>query len=409
MKLSEIGLQKGNSPNRINKIRLTNTFAVFSFLVFSFNGIVNYYLKDIFSGILLICFGIFCLFTILFNYIHQNKIAVSYLFSINSFGIFYFDSYAGLNSGTYLYYFLLLLGIANVFDVRTKKDRNIVFSQVSILIILAIINSLTNHTLFENHTLSEQQKLDMLKSNIIIAIISMSYFIYLIIKSNISKLELLENLVGEENKLHLLEKEKNQEKEILLAELQHRLKNNLSIIASIIKLKNEKLTEENILEIQNEIMHAIQTIAAAHHLQKFNQNLLIIPIQDFLKKIIENLHFNNAKIHLSCSNDNFELQIKQALPLGLLIHETIFLFHTLNKNQDNHLTIEVIKSNNYVQMNIDCSIPNMLDNSVSKNILLFDFADQNDCTIQKITEQNYSISFKTANSMNVIESQKLFT
>ncbi len=415
MKISEIGIHDSLSDDQKNKIRLLNVFTLIASFVFLISGITNLNVNDTFSGVLLICFCIFSLFTILFNYINQYKVAISYLYSIISFGIFYFDSYAGIDSGSYLYYFPLFLGIANLFDFRTQKDRKIVFVQTFIIISLACINVFTDYKLFENQALKEEQVEIMFKSNLILSLLAVSYFIYYIIKSNLRKLELLEELISDESKLNQLEREKTKEKEILLAEIQHRLKNNLSIISSLIKLKSENSTAEDFNFIQQETWHAIHTIALAHHHQSYKINGFFIPMKRYITEIVEsyNLNLNGTylqpNISIDCQVIN-DIHIKQAVPFGLFIHECIanFFYITSKLNLEDTLKITVSTEKSIINIRLDSTLKRLFENDSKRTDLQESFLEQLDGKVIEHQQNSITYSFKLESNQPEIESRKIF-
>ncbi len=415
MKISEIGIHDSLSDDQKNKIGLLNVFTLIASVVFLISGITNLNVNDTFSGVLLICFSVFSLFTILFNYINQYKVAISYLYSIISFGIFYFDSYAGIDSGSYLYYFPLFLGIANLFDFRTKKDRKIVFLQTFIIILLACINVFTDYKLFENQALKEEQVEIMFKSNLILSLLAVSYFIYYIIKSNLRKLELLEELISDESKLNQLEREKTKEKEILLAEIQHRLKNNLSIISSLIKLKSENSIAEDFNFIQQETWHAIHTIALAHHHQSYKINGFFIPIKRYVTEIIEsyNLNENGTYIHpnisIDCQIIN-DIHIKQAVPFGLFIHECIanFFYITSKLKLEDTLKISVSIEKSMINIQLDSTLNKLFENDEKRTDLQESFLEQLDGKVIEHQQNSITYSFRLESNQPEIESRKIF-
>ncbi len=415
MKISEIGINDSLSDDQKNKIGLLNVFTLIASIVFLISGITNLNVNDTFSGVLLICFSVFSLFTILFNYINQYKVAISYLYSIISFGIFYFDSYAGIDSGSYLYYFPLFLGIANLFDFRTKKDRQIVFLQTFIIISLACINVFTDYKLFENQALKEEQVEIMFKSNLILSLLAVSYFIYYIIKSNLRKLELLEELISDESKLNQLEREKTKEKEILLAEIQHRLKNNLSIISSLIKLKSENSTAEDFNFIQQETWHAIHTIALAHHHQSYKINGFFIPIKRYVTEIIEsyNLNENGTYIHpnisIDCQIIN-DIHIKQAVPFGLFIHECIanFFYITSKLKLEDTLKMSVSIEKSMINIRLDSTLNKLFENDAKRTDLQESFLEQLDGKVIEHHQNSITYSFRLESNQPEIESRKIF-
>lgn len=412
MKISNIGVTELVSESRKNKIRLVNIFSLIASFIFIVNGFINTSINDSFSGGLLISFGIFTLFTLLLNYLHLYVAAINYLFAIIILGTFYFDSYSGIESGTYLFYFPILLGIANIFDFTSKNDRYYVIIQSGILIILASINVATDYKLFESEFLSVTQKDKMFKTNLLSALISLSYFIYLILKNNLYKLELLRNIVKEENKSKILESEKNKEKEILLAEIQHRIKNNLSLINSLINLKFENPLNKKPEFIHHEINHAIQTLGSIYHYQHFEQSHSKVLLNSYLPSLIKNLDYQNDKnlknqIKIEC-NSEIALNTKQSITLGLFIHQLLsdYCFISISNKLKNNIFFVVEQNNSEISIEIksDFSLLNIIENNEIINSLI----EQLDASIQKDSEQVTIIWFNIENEKTEIDSEKLF-
>lgn len=313
-----------------SKVRLSNIFGLLACGIFLSTGINNYLLGDPDSAIFLELLAMMSLLTLAVNYFLNPKFAFLYLFAIITVGVFFFDSYAGIDSGSYLYYFPFSLAVANVFDYQTKSDRRIMLLQLLLIAVLIFVNLITDHKMFENKSLTIEQKRTMFYFNILVSIICLGYFIFLIVSSNVQKLNLLENIVNEETKLRNLAVEKNREKEILLAELQHRLKNNLSLMSSLLKLKLENVNDDNYSVAYKESIHAIQTVAQANHLQKFEDGRLTVPIDKYLKEV--KLYwfqlFDDIPIlgTIRLKSESFSMNVKQAIPIGLIIHEIISLF-----------------------------------------------------------------------------------
>ena len=119
--ISSIGIQKEYDDILVKRITLTNRFSVVAILVFLFSGINNIALGDLFSGLLIEGLVGVCLLGFYFNKLQYHRFAISFIFITVSIAIFYFDSYSGILSGTYLYHFPLILAIAFVFDMREDK------------------------------------------------------------------------------------------------------------------------------------------------------------------------------------------------------------------------------------------------------------------------------------------------
>ena len=107
--ISTIGIKPEYDDILVKRIKLTNQFSVIAMLVFLFSGFNNLALGDIFSGLLIESLVVVVLIGFYLNKLQYHRFAISFLFAIVSTTIFYFDSYSGILSGTYLYHFPLIL------------------------------------------------------------------------------------------------------------------------------------------------------------------------------------------------------------------------------------------------------------------------------------------------------------
>lgn len=414
MTIINIGVRDFHAGKTRSKIRLSNIFALIAFFIFTTSGLNNIHLGDLFSGYFLEILGSLCLVTWLINYFGKPKLSITYLFGLISIAIFYFDSYSGISSGTYLYYFPLLLAIANIFDFNTRPDQVRMISHLIFIGLLVFVNLFTDHRIFVNEQMTEAQKKTMFVFNMAFSISCLSYFIFLIVNSNLQKVKLLKNLIAEESKLRTLEEEKNRDKEILLAELQHRLKNNLSMMSSLLKLKLENINDSNYALAFKESIHAIQTVAQANHLQKFEDGKLMVPMRAYLAEI--NLYWSQllesypvkGKTQLSCSN--YQLNIKQAIPIGLIFHEVVslFWFHCLEHDEDCSLSFEVREEDTRTNIYIDSSIPHLFSYNKTKEVIIQALIEQIDATGTQVNANEYVIGISGATHSPMLESETLF-
>jgi two-component sensor histidine kinase len=397
-----------------SKVKLANIFGLLSCGIFLTTGINDFLIGDPQSGIFLELLAILSLLTLAVNYYFTPKTAFLYLFAIITAGVFFFDSYSGIDSGCYLYYFPLSLAVANMFDFKTISDRIILISQLVLIGILIFINIITDHKIFENENLTIEQKNEMFNINMFISVLCLIYFIFLIVSSNIQKLLLLENLINEEAKHRNLEVEKNREKEILLAELQHRLKNNLSLMSSLLKLKLENVNDDNYSLAYKESIHAIQTVAQANHLQKFNDGKLTVPIDKYLKEV--KLYwfelFKEIPIsgNIKIKSEAFSINVKQAIPIGLIVHEIISLFwiHCFSRDLEEELVIGVSEREDKIVIKITSTIPNLIKLDLKKEVIIHALIEQIDAIPNTLTAHDFTIEIMNNIFSPMIESESLF-
>lgn len=414
MKLFNIGVTSIHSETEKFKFKFINVFSWIATVIFLFTGINNYTLGDAFSFWILETFALLSSLSLIILSIGKIKFAISYLFVIISIALFYFDSYSGVYSGTYLYYFPLLLAIGNIFDFQTKNDRIVMFGHIFFIVFLVFLNIITDRVWFENHSLNLEQKNQMFIFNVSFSIISLIFFVYVIIHSNIQKVNLLKNLVEEESKLRLMEVEKNRDTEILLAELQHRLKNNLSLLSSLLKIKLENINNSNYHLAFKESIHAIHTVAQANNFQKFDKDSLIVPISAYTHEVNEYWDqllkefpvTNTPKLK---ANECF-MNIKQAIPLGLIIHEVISLywFHCLQSEKAHHLQIEIKPADQKVLVYFSSDIEHLLSLNVTKEMIVHALIEQVDGKLTPISTCKFCIEIEGKITAPMIESKSLY-
>ncbi len=85
-----------------SKVKLANIFGLLSCGIFLTTGINDFLIGDPQSGIFLELLAILSLLTLAVNYYFTPKTAFLYLFGIITAGVFFFDSYSGIDSGCYL-------------------------------------------------------------------------------------------------------------------------------------------------------------------------------------------------------------------------------------------------------------------------------------------------------------------
>lgn len=410
MGITDLGVQKHFAKRILSKIRLLQTIAFISIFILTCIAINNYRLGDSFSSYILESFAVLVLGSIFLSHKGRLKLATSYLFTLISFAIFYFDSYSSTAAGFYLYYFSLLLAIANIFNFKTKQDRIIAIAHLGLIGLLVGISIATDNQLFSVKDLSENQIDKMFFLNLVLSIASVGYFTYLMIGMNTIQADLYQELVDEEIKLRISEIEKNRNTEILLAELHHRLKNNLSLMNSLLKLKLETTNESNYSIKVTETIHAIQTVAQANRNFVFEKENLSLPMAPFAKEIIlywNQLTDHKGNIHINASD--FKMNIKDAIPLGLIIHEFILLFWEIAIQQTEEEKLDFkIRKGNLISLKISSSIPDLLEFDVNRKNIIEALAEQIDATITQLNPNDIAIEMASLKVQPLLESEVLF-
>lgn len=396
------------------KRRIIRIFVYFTISIITLSALNNQAIGDMFSAKMLYILAIFTFFTLFFLYKNWVKISLSYYFTILTFAVFYFDSHAGVDAGNYLYYFPLLFSIANLYNINKRIERYQLIVHILLIATLTTVNILTDYQLFQKNALDNNNQLNQIfKLNFTVTILAIGFFIYLVIRYKMRHNSMLENSLIEEKKLNDLQLEKTREKEILLAELQHRLKNNLSLMSSLLKLKMNDVDKDPAFALKEGI-HAVQVVAHANHLQRFENNMILVPISPLFSdmKYFWTELFDDYPIEgdfsIQCVSE--ELSVRQAIPMSLILQELIceFWYESFKSKTVNQLSFTISKGKPYISIHIHSSIENLIELNPHRKVLIDSLTEQIDGEITTVNKHEYTIDFTPLVISPILESRQLF-
>jgi PAS domain S-box-containing protein len=117
------------------------------------------------------------------------------------------------------------------------------------------------------------------------------------------------------------------EKEVLLSEVHHRVKNNLAIITGLIELQKAGIVDEGLNVILKETQNRIYSIATVHELLYNTDSFVQVSFEEYGKKLISRIRemftSSDQKVDVIHRIETKEININQAIPLGLLLNELI--------------------------------------------------------------------------------------
>lgn len=323
--ISSIGIKERYEEDLIKRVVLTNQFCVISFFIFFFSGINNLILGDVFSFWLIESFAGFCCVCIYINHRYFHRLSALALFCLVSSAIFYFDSYSGLLSGTYLFYFPLILAIAFLFDFKT--DKKIMLAEFFLILCFIIINFLTNHKLFESHYINDEKRQQMFIYNLLASAFAVAFFIYLSVKNNLKTSLLYEQRIKEREIAEKTIKQTIAEKDILLTELHHRVKNNLAVIAGLFSLKLDSIKNEEAREVLLESRNRVRSMALIHNRLYKASNFANVNFEEYIHELVNEIKLSYPaiadSIALNTHISNITLNVNTAIPCGLILNELL--------------------------------------------------------------------------------------
>lgn len=355
--ISSIGIHDEYDDILVKRIVLTNRFSVIAILVFLFSGINNLVLGDLFSGLLIEALVIVCLLGFYLNKIGLHRFAISFLFVVVSLAIFYFDSYSGILSGTYLYHFPLILAIAFIFDMREHK--RLMLFHILLIIAFLSINVITHHELFRSNFLTDEKRSQMFMFNLIFSASAVGFFVYIMIQNNLKESYLYIQRIEERRQSEKAVKEALDEKNILISELHHRVKNNLAIISGLFSLKINDDLHEDAKNVLLESRNRVRSMALIHNRLYKSDNMTNVNFEEYAKELISEISASYPAVANSVKIDtdikNVSININSAIPCGLILNEllTNAYKHAFRDKTNGHINVSFINDNNAIVMRVE--------------------------------------------------------
>jgi len=116
------------------------------------------------------------------------------------------------------------------------------------------------------------------------------------------------------------------EKEWLLKEIHHRVKNNLQIVLSLLNSQSAHIDNEHALTAIRDSQHRVHAMSLIHQKLYGSENVSSIDISIYIRELVSYLSdsFNTwQRIRFEFSVEPLEMDVSQAVPLGLLLNEVI--------------------------------------------------------------------------------------
>ena len=132
-----------------------------------------------------------------------------------------------------------------------------------------------------------------------------------------------EGLLKEKDDLLAGQERLLEEKERLLKEIHHRVRNNLQIVMGLLQSQANFLQDQAALLVIEESQHRIQSMALIHQKLYQGESLARISMQDYIREVVDYLqeyYHLPQPVEFALSVDAIELDVAQAVPLGLIIN-----------------------------------------------------------------------------------------
>jgi two-component sensor histidine kinase len=179
---------------------------------------------------------------------------------------------------------------------------------------------------------------------LLLIIIGLLYNLYRVKQKNNEKLEIKEKEISLKNTnlQHLLD-----EKEWLMKEIHHRVKNNLQTVISLLNSQSAYVDNDMALSTIKSSQHRIHAMSLIHQKLYMSENISTINMPIYIKELVEYLKDSfhlKQRIRFEIKIEQLELDVVQAVPLGLIINEAVTnsIKYAFPNNQDCIISITLI-------------------------------------------------------------------
>ncbi|AWK05779.1 hypothetical protein HYN56_16675 [Flavobacterium crocinum] len=198
---------------------------------------------------------------------------------------------------------------------------------------------------FQFETTAKEQNIKLLKkqSNLQIRELHTSKLLNIISISSLFLLLVIiillynRSKIKQKNNIRLEQKEKEinlkniklqrlvEEKEWLLKEIHHRVKNNLQTVISLLNSQSNYLKDDLAINTIKNSQNRIYAMSLIHQKLYRENNLSTIDMPEYCNELVDYLKesFHSEFIHFELNIDPIELDISQAIALGLIINEVV--------------------------------------------------------------------------------------
>ena len=148
------------------------------------------------------------------------------------------------------------------------------------------------------------------------------------------------------------------EREWLLREIHHRVKNNLQIVMSLLSTQSHYLTDKAAMLAISSSQHRIHSMSLIHKKLYQSDNLVAIHMPTYINELVEYFRISfdtGQRIRFHMEIEEINLDIAQAVPIGLILNEAITnaIKHAFPNDTDGFINIAMQQTDtNHIAMTI---------------------------------------------------------
>jgi two-component sensor histidine kinase len=341
--IKNIGVRHHSAPEVIRHVSIVNQFAIVAFFGFLVSGVNDYYLGDIYSTYIIEGFAVIEILVLLLNYFGYPGLSSFFLMLSVNISLFYFDSYTGWESGSFLHYFPLIMAISMVYDLRKYQKK--FFLHISVTVGFVLAGAITGRSLFANPDFSPETRHHLFNYNLIASMLESTGILFIISRANYKLKSQLEQIINQRRQAEEKLTVSLKEKEVLLAEVHHRVKNNLAVITSLLNLKMNNVLNDHTRHVLLDCRNRVASMALIHEKLYRSNSFDKINVRQYLDDLIDEIKYSypstnkNIDIKVNCSD--IYIQLTSAIPCGLILNELITNSYKYAFEHETRGTIEV--------------------------------------------------------------------
>ena len=380
--------------DKIDLIQRVNYFS--SVLAIVFAGVCYFFLKiKEVVPLTFLVFGLCNLVNTLFFLRHKNLSLTYNISSITALiSALIITLYTGGISSPFIFTLALIVFAGYV---TTRQYGQVYLNLIFFLVILIYSQSLPEFSFTSNKVSEASQNMFNL--------LSVLFSVYLL-GSVFGK-----NLLRTHHRLYkskMAIAQQAREREILLKEIHHRVKNNLQTVSSLLSLQSRSIEDQKMRDLIKSSQNRVISMAMVHEMLYMRDDLAKIEyrsyVQELSEYLVRSLKGANSHVKLNIDINDIKLGIDTAIPLGLLINETVTnaLKYGIKDEGEINIILKKGERSDYV-LNIGdngVGFPEDLDYKNTKSLglkLIHNLARQLEGTIDRDSSKkgtNYVVKFK---------------
>jgi two-component sensor histidine kinase len=244
-----------------------------------------------------------------------------FLFSLN-YAIFYISEYYDISTGTYLFYFPVILCVALLHNPKRGIKHTLIFFAISFAFMG--LSVFIDFDFIRNYNVSAENNVLLFQYNLCISIVVSIVMVVLVIQVIDSQNYQLMHALKQETSNQEKISQSLKEKEVMLSELHHRVKNNMSVISSLLNLQISSTPNTEAKRLLTESRNRVVSMSLVHDKLYQKKDFSKISFDSYLRELVTELvRASPDRVDTQFALEPCEIDISVAIPVGLVVNEMV--------------------------------------------------------------------------------------